>query len=110
MPLWISAQIEADDLLKAYESYTLKNQLTGNLTELCMWGALELLRQKPFLAHFVHQDYLYEWKTKALSLVVKQEDGNLLIPTLKVTQDPQNPGQVAENFLEIKQKIVKLLP
>ena len=106
IPLWISTQLEANALMQRYEKYAESNQLAGNLTELCIWAATELLRSNEIIPHYVYENILYRWREPALAVVIKNENGNLLLPTIKTSNEKLSLEDTAEIFLGIKKKIV----
>ena len=105
IPLWVNAQLEADELLIKYIEYAEKNQLAGTMTELVIWGAVELMRTNDKLSGFVGSDGIYHWNEKACAIVVKQEDGVLLLPTIKANKK-YDPAQIADLVFDLKRGVV----
>ena len=105
IPLWVNAQLEADELLIKYLEYAEKNQLAGTMTELVIWGAVELMRTNDKLSGFVGSDGIYHWNEKACAIVVKQEDGVLLLPTIKANKK-YDPAQIADLVFDLKRGVV----
>ncbi len=112
VPLWINTTIEADALLKKYRKLAEKNQLAGTLTELVMWAGIELVRTNEHINGFVRDGQIYKWKKKALAMVVRAENDTLLLPTIKTKDKPQTPFEIADQFMNLKRRIVtrKLSP
>ena len=105
IPLWVNAQLEASELLKIYSEYAEKNQLAGTMTELVIWAAVELMRTNDKLSGFVGSDGIYHWNEKACAIVVKQEDGVLLLPTIKANKK-FDPAQIADLVFDLKRGVV----
>lgn len=105
VPLWVNAQLEADELLTKYLEYAEKNQLAGTMTEIVIWGAVELLRTNDKLSGFVGPDGIYHWNEKACAIVIKQEDGVLLLPTIKANKK-YDPAQIADLVFDLKRGVV----
>jgi pyruvate/2-oxoglutarate dehydrogenase complex dihydrolipoamide acyltransferase (E2) component len=105
VPLWVNAQLEADELLIKYLEYAEKNQLAGTMTELVIWGAVELMRTNDKLSGFIGSDGIYHWNEKACAIVVKQEDGVLLLPTIKANKK-YDPAQIADLVFDLKRGVV----
>ena len=88
-----------------YLEYAEKNQLAGTMTELVIWGAVELMRTNDKLSGFVGSDGIYHWNEKACAIVVKQEDGVLLLPTIKANKK-YDPAQIADLLFDLKRGVV----
>lgn len=103
--LWVNKQISIESSFRDYVEWAEENELAGTLFEWLLWTCQLWASKENTLFQMLSEHHLMEWNPKAISLVMRKEDGHLILPTLPCSQ-PLSPRDASDHLYYLKKRLV----